>query len=422
MKIKLLVLSIIIIFPLIIKAQIIDTNNIKPEEIPSPEILKKMGVADPLIKKIMDYKFRSINKIQPVKTDTTKKTTRFKPIINPDSALFSIDTTQFITYPPANIYGQDLFRNKNINFFEKSSRQKAPDNYILGIGDELSISIWGFAEYNETFQINEDGFISPKYTGRVYLKGLKFANAKSILIKKFSQITDLKNSNIDINITYSRIIRVNIVGEVYNPGSYNIPANNTAFNALVAAAGPTQIGSVRNIYIKRNNKIIDSLDVYKFLYEPATQNDIFLDNNDYIIVKPAGSTVTITGEIQRPYKYEIKHNESLTSLIKYSGGLLATSYASNIQLKRYINNKLVLQDINLDSLLKNKVDFRLQNGDLIFIGKLPKDIDNIVSVTGAINIPGTYEFKTGDKVYDLLKKAQGTAINAYLSLAYIIRQ
>ena len=97
-----------------------------------------------------------------------------------------------------------------------------------------------------------------------------------MLKSRFSNFFDMKNSEIDVTLSYSRVITVNIVGEVYHPGSYSIPAINTAFNALIAAKGPTQIGSVRNIYIKRGGKIVDSLDVYSFLFNPLMDQDIYM--------------------------------------------------------------------------------------------------------------------------------------------------
>ena len=129
----------------------------------------------------------------------------------------------------------------------------------------------------------------------IYVKGLTFKKMRSMLKSRFSNFFDMKNSEIDVTLSYSRVITVNIVGEVYHPGSYSIPAINTAFNALIAAKGPTQIGSVRNIYIKRGGKIVDSLDVYSFLFNPLKDQDIYLQDGDYIYVPPSGNLVEVMG-------------------------------------------------------------------------------------------------------------------------------
>ena len=169
------------------------------------------------------------------------------------------------SYPKARIYGQDIFRNNTLSFYQKALDAKAPENYKVGSGDEISISVWGYSEFSETLLVDSRGYITPSSYGRIYVKGLTFKKMRSLLKSKFSSFLDMKNSEIDVTLSYSRVITVNIVGEVYNPGSYSIPAINTAFNALIAAKGPNQLGTVRNIYIKRDGKTIDSLDVYQFL-------------------------------------------------------------------------------------------------------------------------------------------------------------
>jgi polysaccharide export outer membrane protein len=285
----------------------------------------------------------------------------------------------------------------------------------------LSVSIWGFSDYNERFTVNELGYISPKYIGRVYLKGLTLKDAKEVIRKKLGQISDASNSQSDIALTYSRVITVNIVGEVFTPGSYTMPAINTAFNALVAAGGPSQIGSVRNIFIKRGGKIIDSLDVYRFLMDATYDHDVFLQNNDYILVSPAKKVVKISGDVKRPNSYELKTAENLNALIGYSGGINKTAFTSNAHLYRYDKNKQIIIDINIDSLQNTKTDFALFDADSLDLGKIQRGLEQKVSITGAIRVPGDYEIKKGDKISDLLTRAQGLSIDAYLTRGYVLR-
>ena len=146
----------------------------------------------------------------------------------------------------------------------------------------------------------------------------------------------MKNSSIEIALAYSRVITVNIVGEVYNPGSYTIPAINTAFNALIAAKGPNQIGSVRNIYIKRDGKVVDSLDVYNFLFNPTSNKDIFLEDGDYIFVPPASNLIEVSGAVNRPYTYESKSDDAVDDLIKFAGGYSENAFLDVITLKEKV--------------------------------------------------------------------------------------
>ena len=190
---------------------------------------------------------------------------------------------------------------------------------------------------------------------------------------------------------------------------------------MIAAGGPTKIGSIRNIYIRREGKIVDSLDVYKFLLDPKYYSELFLQNNDYIFVPTVKKFATISGEVKRPGMFELKANENMNSLLKFAGGLSATSFTSNIQIKRIQGNREILMDVNLDSLLKNKLDFTLFDEDEIQIKHVPQGIGNMASIEGAVNLPGNYEIKTGEKLASFLKKAGGLGFDAYLEKGYVSR-
>ena len=323
--------------------------------------------------------------------------------------------------PPGKIYGQDVYRNKNIKIYAKASEVNVPENYIIGSGDELTISIWGYSDYNESFRVSDAGFVTSKNRsiGRIYVKGLTLADVRKLLQKKFGVIADMGNSQSDVTVNYTRSITINVVGEVYYPGSYSMPAFNTAFNAVVAAYGPSDIGSVRNIYIRRGGKTIDSLDTYKFLMNPGTNNDVFLQNNDYVVVSVAHKIVKIGGEVKRPHTYELKQAENLSDLLLYCGGENKTAFTSNIQLYRYSGNRQILIDINLDSLRKVKGDFPLLDADSIGINAIPKGVEISVNAKGAFRVSGDYQLRAGDKVLDLINRAQGPSFNAYLDRGYI---
>lgn len=323
---------------------------------------------------------------------------------------------------PATIWGQDFFRNGSVDLFDKVTNAKVNDNYILGSGDQLTIAIWGYAYYNQSFTINDDGYITTLEVGRIYLKGLTFSAAKQLLRQRFASAFDLSNSNFDVTLTYSKSIKVNIIGEVVSPGSYNISSLNTAFNALVAAGGVTDIGSVRNIQIKRNGKIIRTLDVYQYLMNSGSTDDNYLEANDYIIVNGIGRVVEIQGEVNRPYKYELITGENLNEAIYYAGGLKSTAYTRNVSIYRYANNENKVLDINLDSLIKMKINVPLFNGDKIVITKIPELIENIVTIQGAVRIPGNYELTEGMHISEIIEKARGLTYEAYTNRAYLIRK
>ncbi|MEI7801032.1 MAG: SLBB domain-containing protein [Bacteroidota bacterium] len=325
-----------------------------------------------------------------------------------------------IVLPHPTIFGQSFFRDKTISTFNKSTDMEAPDDYILGVGDKLSINIWGYTSYSNSYTIDESGAILPTQTGRIYLKGLAFADAKKVIKGRFASSLDMSNSEMEVTLSYSRVISINIVGEVFEPGTYTMPATNTAFNALIAASGPTNIGSLRKIYIKRAGQTIKTLDVYAFLLDPDSKEDFYLQNNDYIFVPPNTKVVSINGEVVRQNSFELLDNENMLALLKFTGGVTPKAFLNNVIIQRYegVENKLI--SLNLDSLLKTKGDFVLKNGDQITINPVPDLIINQIKINGPVTAPGVYSFKTGQKISDVLEK-NPLRNDALLNKGYIIR-
>ncbi|MES2284315.1 MAG: SLBB domain-containing protein [Bacteroidota bacterium] len=400
----------------------IDTNTVNPEEIPSPEKLKMMGASEEEVKQIAEFKARKLAERK--LTEQNQNTSSGQPQKSEkitDSDVNSIDTSAVKDVNPETVFGHSFFKNNNIKFYDKANQLKAPDNYVLGIGDEISIAIWGYSDFNGAFMIDEDGAINPKLVGRIYLKGLTFKDAKGLVAGKFKNVYDLKNSQIDITLTYSRVITVNIVGEVNNPGAFTIPAINTAFNALVTVGGIRPIGSVRKIYVKRGGQTIKTLDVYEYLMNPDSKQDFFLENNDYIFVPSSGRVVKINGQVKRPHGYELIEKENLEAVINYAGGFDAGAYRKRIQIKRFSNNEETVIDINYDSLVIAKKDFELLDGDEVLVRKIPEGFNNFVELIGPVKLPGNYEMKPGDRISDIISRAEGVSYDVFDSRAYIIR-
>ncbi|MFA9274634.1 MAG: SLBB domain-containing protein [Candidatus Aquirickettsiella gammari] len=319
------------------------------------------------------------------------------------------------------IYGQEYFRNGDIKIFDKSTDAKAPANYVIGIGDELGVSVFGYSYYNEVLKVDARGAINPNNMGPIFIKGLAFDKAKSVIRAKMGQYFDLGNNKVEIALVYARNITVNIVGEVLKPGSYNFPAINSAFNALIVAGGPSNIGTLRNIQIKRNGKLVKSLDVYAFLNDANAGQDFFLEENDYIIVGSAQKVVKLSGAIQRPANFELLPNENLADVIQYAGGFTANAYASALQVRRIENKEIKLLDINFDSLQKINKDFTLKNGDEILVRSSVNEVLNKVAVQGAINFPGEYHFNKASTVQSLINIAGGLKNTSQSDWAYVIR-
>ena len=388
-------------------------EDLRPSDIPSEQVLKQMGLSDKEITEAMDFK-SSTGKYAKGVEETSDVNVNLSKFYESFGDTLVTDTT---TYPKARIYGQDIFRNNKLSFYQNSLDAKAPENYKVGSGDEISISVWGYSEFSENLLVDERGYITPSSYGRIYVKGLTFKKMRSLLKSKFSTFLDMKNSEIDVTLSYSRVITVNIVGEVYNPGSYTIPAINTAFNALIAAKGPNQLGTVRNIYIKRDGKTVDSLDVYQFLFNPTRSQDIYMQDGDYLFIPPAKHVVEVKGAVNRPYTYEAKTGESVASIIKYAGGYTTNAFTDIITLKRIEYNSITVNDVHNDH--ANFTD--IQNGDEIIVNKISNRLSNLVSVKGSIGVVGDYEFKQGERLLDLLNRAKCIDEKTFLDKVYVIR-
>ena len=385
-----------------------DPNEIRPSDIPSEQVLQQMGLSSEEISEAMDFKYNR-GKYSTNESDTSSTDNAQKFYKNMGEQI-SKDT---ISFPKAKIYGQDVFRTNDLSFFQQSTSENPPSNYEIGPSDQFSIAVWGNSDYTAVVTVDEKGYISPSGFGRIYVKGLTFSQAKSLIRKKLG----MNNSEMDISLVYSRVILVNIVGEVYNPGSYAIPAINTAFNALMAAKGPTQIGSVRNIFIKRDGKVIDSLDVYEFLFNPSEHTDIYLQDGDYILVSAATNLVEVKGEVNRPYTYEVKSSDNMDDVIAFAGGYTTEASQNIITLKRFEDGKLLVHDVHKKDLLTTN----LNAADEIIVNKIQRKTSNFISVQGTVGVQGDYEFVQGEKISDLLKRANCLNEYLYKEHAYILR-
>ena len=395
----------------------LNASNVNPSDIPSEQVLREMGLSEEEIQEAMDFKYQK-GKYHPNAKDTSSFDLKNNQANNLYSAMG--DTSFFNDsnrYPIGKIFGHDFFRNNNLNFFNRAFDAQAPENYLLAEGDELTISIWGMADYSESVVVNEKGYISTSQAGRIYVGGKNFKTAKSLIKNTMGNYYDLNRSQLDVTLNYSRVITVNIVGEVFNPGSYAIPATNTAFNALIAAGGPNQIGSVRNIYLKRNGKTVDSLDVYEFLFDPTATHNLFMQNNDYLYVAQAKKIIEVKGAVNRPYTYEAKAGDVVADMIRYAGGFTAKAYRNGIAVHRIDENNI--KTLTVDAV--SSQNLQLKSGDEIVVNSILGIPSNVVKVHSTTGVSGDYEFVKGETVYDMMLKSNSLTEEIYAEKAYLVR-
>ncbi|HMP29388.1 MAG TPA: SLBB domain-containing protein [Saprospiraceae bacterium] len=325
--------------------------------------------------------------------------------------------------PPATVYGQHLFRNNSLKLFRTTEDAKPTGSYVLGIGDIVVISIYGTSIYNSADEITKDGYIQPSGAspvGRYYIAGMTIDEASVLLRQGISRFVRFTAGEFKLSIATARTVNVNIFGEVFNNGSFNISALNTAFNALVAAGGPTDKGSVRNIKLIRPGQKPKIIDIYELINNPSVAYNLYLQENDFIQVPLAGKIIAINGAVNRPFRYELLDNENLSSLLKYAGGLLPEALTKSVEIERVENGVRKFIDVNYEQLLATKSDFNLLDGDKITIKASTSLADNRVFIQGGIKEPMDFVFIEGMRMSDILSKVEFTE-DAIIDNAYFLR-
>lgn len=308
--------------------------------------------------------------------------------------------------PGSRIYGQQIFRDRQLSIYRQTSETTIPADYVMGPGDKLVVSVWGqVAAYSEELEVNDEGYVVPKSLSRVYLTGLTYEQTKKQLQAVFARRYPVDRANFAVSLTAARVIDVTITGEVFDYGSFRLSALNPAFNALVASGGPTDIGSVRNITLYRSGQAPRRLDVYQYLLAPAGSN-VYLQSGDNIFVPVAERVVAINGAVRRPARYELIKGEQLSQLIQWAGGLRDDAYTTSVQIARTVNQQKVVLDVNLADLQSRGQDFDLLDGDEVAIRTVNVPAENIVAIEGAVDFPGTFAFEKGMTVADLLRRAR----------------
>lgn len=321
------------------------------------------------------------------------------------------------------VFGRNIFNTNNLTF-EPSTNLPTPSNYRLGAGDQVIIDIWGTSQVSIQETISPDGAISIENLGLVFLNGMTVNQATSYLRKELNKIyaglsDENPTSHIKVSLGNSRTIQVNVMGEVYQPGTYALSAFSTVFHALYSAGGVSEIGSLRNIQVVRNGKTIANVDVYDFIMQGKTKDDISLQEGDVIIVSPYEALVKIEGNVKRPMKYEMKSNETVATLLKYAGNFTSDAYTRSMKLVR--QNGKEYQIFTVDDM--DYTVFQLKDGDVITAEAILNRFENKLEIKGAVYRPGIYQFG-GDlnTVKQLVEKADGVMADAFLGRAVLHRQ
>lgn len=320
------------------------------------------------------------------------------------------------------IFGREIFSNKNLTF-EPDINMPTPKNYVLSAGDEVLINVWGDSELNLKLVISPDGTILIPNVGPVALSGLTIEAAENRIRQELGKIMSTLDGNapntfVSVGLGKIRSIKVNIVGEAIAPGTYTLSSLATLFNALYAAGGVNDIGSLRSIKVYRNNQEIANLDVYDYLLNGKYDTNIRLEDNDMIIIGPYEQLVTIDGKVKRNRTFELKKGETLSQLLKMSGGFTGDAFTEDIQVKRKSGDRYQIATVTEEEF----PSFIMQDGDSLVVDSVIPFYDNRIIISGAVWRPGEYELSPKvHTVKQLVQKASGLKGDEFTGRAQIIR-
>ncbi len=313
------------------------------------------------------------------------------------------------------VFGRDIFNNKNLTF-EPTMNIATPQNYTLGPGDAVNIDVWGASQKSFQSTVSPDGTIQIEGFGPISVAGLTVAQANNRLRSQLG--SRYQSSQIRLTVGQTKTIIVNVMGEVNVPGTYTLSAFATVFNALYMAGGISDIGTLRNIKVFRNNRQISTVDVYDYILNGNQSGNVRLADNDVIIVGPYESLVNVTGKVKRPMYYEMKKTESVGALLNYAGGFTGDAYRKSVRVVRKAGTQYSVFNVSEFDMAR----FPVSDEDSVSVDSILPRYSNMVEVKGAVFRPGMYQVG-GDiqSVRQLVETADGVTEEAFTPHAILHR-
>ena len=332
-------------------------------------------------------------------------------------------------------FGYAIFQ-RDPALFQATSVGAVDPEYVIGPGDEIILMLWGETQFRQVLSVNREGFIFIPEIGQVFVNGLNLNLLESKLFRVLSQSYSSLSPQgrkattfLDVSLGNLRPLRIQVIGEVAQPGAYTISPSATLFSALYYFNGPTVMGSLRDIRLIRNGKEIATIDFYDYLLTGKKPNDQKLQLGDVIFIPKRMKTVSIEGEVKRPGIYELKPGETLKTMLSIGGDLKVTAYLDRAQIDRIVPFDKRLEtgmdrmyiDVNLAEFLEGDQPFDLLDGDKIQIFSVLDVRQNVVDIKGAVTRPGTYDLGDSLRLGELINKADGLLGDAYLDRIDLIR-
>lgn len=318
-------------------------------------------------------------------------------------------------YNRKKVFGRDIFNNKELSF-EPNMNIATPQNYRLGPGDAVIIDIYGASQKTIESTVSPDGTVTIEGYGPVNISGLTVAQANARLRGTLG--SRYSSSHIKLTVGQTKTIMVNVMGEVKAPGTYTLSAFATVFHALYMAGGTNDLGTLRNIKVYRNNRLVTVVDIYDYILNGKLTGNVRLADNDVIVVGPYDCLVNITGKVKRPMFYEMKKNESINSLLKYAGSFTGDAYKKSVRVNRKTGREYAV--FNVDEF--DFASFHIADGDSVSVDSILPRYANTVEIKGAVFRPGMYNIgEQINSVRSLVEHAEGLTEDAFTNRAVMHR-
>ncbi len=332
------------------------------------------------------------------------------------------------------IFGLSVFRS-NTSEFQANLSGPVDANYRLGPGDQLVLILTGDVELTRTLDVTREGFVLIPQVGQIPVANLTLAELENVLYTRLGRVysgvkRDGATTRFSVSVSKLRSNQIFVNGDVERPGSYRISSAGTALTALYAAGGPSDIGSLRKISVRRGGKTVATLDVYDYLLRGDASGDVRLENGDVVFVPVHGAYIRIAGEVNRPATYELKDGETLADLVNAAGGFTASAGRQRLQIQRITppaqrsgaGRDRVLLEVTADQLANGNVPaLRLEAGDIVRVDPVDLRVRDRIVVTGNVWLPGTQGFTAGMTLSQALRRAGGAKPDSYLGEVLVTR-
>ena len=330
------------------------------------------------------------------------------------------DKTEEVETRARTRYGRALF-SRDVSTFAPTDDAPVPESYRLGVGDQLIVQLFGKENEQLNLQIGRSGDVTFPKLGSITLSGLTFEDARDLINTRVEQ--QLIGVDVIVSMGRLRAINVFMAGEVSVPGAYSVSAMTTVTQALFQAGGVTDIGSLRNIQVRRAGFVVATFDTYDLLMKGDVADDIRLQSGDVVFVPPYTGVIDMEGELKRPMVYELAGGETIGDVLAMAGSFTRDAYPALSILTRQSDSLGLPQATTIDLSDTSQLSLAAQDGDTLKVPKVGNLVANSVSLKGAVTRPGSYGWVPDMRVSDLISDARrDLARDADLGLGMIVRQ